>query len=91
MNKAGFVDLVTSKVDLTKKDTEKVINATIESIIELLTQGEKVQFMGFGSFEVRTRNARQERNPKTGETVHVESMNVPVFKAGKLLKDSVNK
>ncbi|HHV78571.1 MAG TPA: HU family DNA-binding protein [Firmicutes bacterium] len=91
MNKAELVDVVASKTGLSKKDSEKAVNATIEGIQEALAKGEKVSLIGFGTFEVRERAARKGRNPKTGEEIRIEATRVPMFRAGKLLKDNVVK
>ena len=91
MNKAELVSAVAEKAGLSKKDSEKAINAAFESITETLAAGEKVQLVGFGSFEVKKRAARIGRNPKTKESIEIPASVVPVFKAGKALKDSVAK
>jgi DNA-binding protein HU-beta len=86
------MDLVASvaeKTDLTKKETEKVVSAVLDSIEEALAQGDKVQLVGFGTFEIRERAARVGRNPRTGEEIEIAATRVPVFKAGKGLKDAV--
>lgn len=89
MNKSELVGLVAEKVDLTKKDTEKVVSAVFASIEESLRKGEKVQVMGFGTFDVQARKEREGRNPATGEIIQIPAVKVPVFKAGKALKSSV--
>lgn len=91
MNKSDLINAVASKAELTKKDAEAAVSAVISSISEALTSGESVQLVGFGTFEVRDRAAKQGRNPKTGEPITVPAAKVPAFKAGKALKDSVNK
>ena len=91
MNKAELVSAVAEKAGLSKKDSEKAINAAFESITETLAAGEKVQLVGFGSFEVKKRAARIGRNPKTKESIEIPASVVPVFKAGKALKDAVAK
>ena len=91
MNKTELVKSIAEKADITQKDAEKVLNAVTASIEEALAKGEKVQLVGFGTFEVRERNARTGRNPKTGEEIKIEAAKVPAFKAGKALKDSVAK
>ena len=83
MNKTELIAAVAEKADLSKKD------ATVDTITEALTQGEKVQLVGFGSFEVKTRAARVGRNPRTGEEIPISEAKLPVFKAGKALKDAV--
>ena len=89
MNKAELIAAVAEKADLSKKDAEAAITATVDAITEALTQGEKVQLVGFGSFEVKSRAARTGRNPRTKEVVEIPASKVPVFKAGKALKDAV--
>ena len=77
------------KAELSKKDAEAAITATIDAITEALSQDEKVQLVGFGSFEVKARAERVGRNPKTKETIKIPASKTPVFKAGKALKDSI--
>ena len=89
MNKTELIAAVAEKADLSKKDAEAAITAAVDAIAEALTQGEKVQLVGFGSFEVKTRAARVGRNPKTGEEIPIAEAKLPVFKAGKALKDAV--
>ncbi len=91
MNKAELVNAISEKASLSKKDAEKVLAAFTETVTESLTAGEKVQIVGFGSFEVVNRAARTARNPRTGEAVEIAASKAPAFKAGKALKDSVNK
>ena len=91
MNKTELIAAVAEKADLSKKDAEAAITATVDAITEALTQGEKVQLVGFGSFEVKKRAARVGRNPKTKESIEIPASVVPVFKAGKALKDAVAK
>ena len=91
MNKAELVAAVEEKAGLSKKDSEKAINAAFDSITAALAGGEKVQLVGFGAFEVKERNARVGRNPKTKEEIEIPASRVAVFKAGKALKDSVAK
>ena len=90
MKKNEFVALVAEKADLSKKDAEKAVNAVLDSIEEVLASGDKVQFVGFGSFEVKVRPARTGRNPQTNEPMEIKESKNPVFKAGKMLKDKVN-
>ncbi|WP_201786452.1 HU family DNA-binding protein [Neomoorella mulderi] len=88
------MDLVASvaeKTDLTKKDAEKVVSAVLASIEEALAQGDKVQLVGFGTFEIKERAARVGRNPRTGEEIEIAATRVPVFKAGKALREAVAK
>ena len=89
MNKTELIAAVAEKADLSKKDAEAAITATVDAIAEALTQGEKVQLVGFGSFEVKTRAARVGRNPRNGEEIPISEAKLPVFKAGKALKDAV--
>ncbi len=89
MNKAELISSVAEKTALTKKDVEKTIGALIETIEETLAKGEKVQLVGFGTFEIRHRAARKGRNPQTGEEIHIDATRVPVFKAGKTLRNAV--
>jgi len=91
MNKSELVASVAEKTDLTKKDAEKAVNALFDSIQEALAKGQKVQLVGFGTFEVRKRAARKGRNPQTGQVIQIKAAKVPAFKAGKALKDAVLK
>lgn len=91
MNKAELIAAVAEKTGLSKKDSEAVVSATIEVITESLAQGEKVQLVGFGSFETKARAARIGRNPRTKEEIKIPASKLPVFKAGKALKDTVSK
>ena len=91
MNKTELVAAVAEKVGLTKKDAERVVNATVETITETLIKGEKVQISGFGNFEVKAREARVGRNPRTKETIQIPATRLPQFKASKTLKDTVAK
>ena len=92
MNKSELVASVAAKTGLTKKDTEITVNAAIEALEAELKKGGKVQLIGCGTFEVKARKARQGRNPqKPGEVVKIPASKAPVFKAGKALKDAVNK
>ena len=88
MNKAELINAVAASADVSKKDTEAVITAMLDTITEALKQGDKVQLVGFGSFEVKKRAARIGRNPRTKEEIEIPATVLPVFKAGKLLKDS---
>ena len=90
MNKTELVANVAEKAGLSKKDAEKALSAVIESVEEALVEGDKVQLIGFGTFEVKDRAARTGRNPQTGKEINIPASNTPVFKAGKALKDSVN-
>jgi len=91
MNKGELVAALAAKTELTKKDSETALNGLIEVISEALTKGDKVQLIGFGTFEAKSRPARTARNPRTGESVKIAASKAPVFKAGKALKDAVNK
>ena len=91
MNKAELIAAVADKGGFTKKDAEKAVNTTMDVITKALKKGEKVQLIGFGTFEVRKRKARTGRNPrKPGEVIKIPASKAPVFKAGKALKDAVN-
>ncbi|WP_298030001.1 HU family DNA-binding protein [uncultured Dysosmobacter sp.] len=91
MNKAELINAVATAADVSKKDAEAVISATLDTITAALKEGEKVQLVGFGSFEVKPRAARLGRNPQTRKPVEIPASKVPVFKAGKALKDAVAK
>ncbi len=91
MNKTELIAAVAAKAELSKKDAEKALNATIDTITAALVEGEKVQLVGFGSFETKTREARTGRNPRTGENIEIAASRTPAFKAGKALKDKVAK
>lgn len=91
MNKTELVAVVAQKAGLTKKDAERVVNATVETIAENLVKGEKVQISGFGIFEVKEREARVGRNPRTKQAIQIPATRLPAFKASKTLKDSVAK
>ena len=91
MNKAELVAAVAEKTALSKKDSEKAVNAAFEAVTEALVAGGKVQLVGFGSFETKERNARIGRNPRTKEEIEIPASRVPAFKAGKALKDAVAK
>lgn len=88
MNKSDLVSMIAAKSNLTKKDSESALNAFIESVQTSLKKGEKIQLVGFGTFEVRSRSARTGINPRTKETIKIPASKAPVFKAGKALKDS---
>lgn len=90
MTKAELVDGVSRSSGLSKKDAEVIVQTVLDSIIESLQQGEKVELRGFGSFRLRERSPRQGRNPKTGEKVQVPAKKVPYFKPGKELKELIN-
>lgn len=90
MNKAEFVTEVSERAELSKKDTEKALKAFTDVIGAELKKGGKVQLVGFGTFEVSKRSAREGRNPQTGKQIVIAASNVPKFKAGKALKDFIN-
>lgn len=90
MNKTELVAAMAEKTELSKKDAEKALKAFTDVVAEELTKGEKIQLVGFGTFEVVDRPAREGRNPKTGETMKIAASKAPKFKAGKALKDVVN-
>ncbi len=90
MNKSELIAAIAAKTGETKKSAEATVNAFIETVTEALTKGDKVQLVGFGSFEVRKRAARKGRNPQTKEEIKIPASKAPVFKAGKALKDLVN-
>lgn len=89
MNKMELISAIAEKAELSKKDAEKALTAVVESISEALQAGDKVQLIGFGSFEIKNREARIGRNPKTKEEIRIPASKTPVFKAGKALKDKV--
>lgn len=91
MNKAELVAAIAEKTELSKKDSEKALKAFIDVVTEELVKGEKVQLVGFGTFEVAKRAARTGRNPQTKKTIKIKASKAPKFKAGKALKDVVNK
>ena len=90
MNKAELVAAVAEKAEISKKDAEAAVQAFTDVVAEELKKGEKVQLVGFGTFEVQHRAAREGRNPLTKETIKIAASNAPKFKAGKALKDSLN-
>lgn len=90
MNKAELVAAIAEKTELSKKDSEKALKAFIDVVTEELTKGEKIQLVGFGTFEVAERAAREGRNPQTGATMNIPASKAPKFKAGKALKDMLN-
>ena len=91
MNKAELVSAVAEKAEMSKKDAEKAVSAVFATIEQSLAQSEKVQLVGFGTFEVKDRAERTGRNPQTKETILIPAAKVPGFKAGKALKDAVQK
>ena len=91
MNKTELVAAIAAKTELSKKNAEKAVAAVLETVAETLAAGEKVQLVGFGTFETREREARTAKNPRTGEPVEVAASRVPAFKAGQALKTKVAK
>ena len=89
MNKTDLINAVAANANLTKKDAEAAVNAFTSAVAESLKKGEKVQLIGFGTFEVRERGARTGRNPQTGATIEIAASKVPAFVAGKGLKDAI--
>ena len=90
MNKHELVSAIAQNAELSKKDADKALSAAIEAITKALAEGDKVQVVGFGTFEVRERAERTGKNPRTGEVIEIAASKVPAFKAGKALKDVVN-
>ena len=90
MNKTELIAAVAQEAEMTKKDAEKAVNAVFGSVQKALVEGEKVQLIGFGTFEVKSRSARVGRNPQTGIEIKIAASKVPTFKAGKGLKEVVN-
>lgn len=89
MNKTELIEAVANATELTKKDASKAVDAVFDTILNALKNGEKVQLIGFGNFEVRDRAARKGRNPQTGEEIEIPASKVPAFKPGKALKEAV--
>lgn len=89
VNKNDLIAVVAERAGLTKKDSEKAVNALIDSIQDALQKGDKVSLVGFGTFETRARGARTGRNPQTGQTITIPASRVPAFKAGKSLRDAI--
>lgn len=90
MNKTDLVNVVAQETEFTKKDVEEVVNATLAAIADALKNGDKVQLIGFGNFEVKEVAEREGRNPRTGETIKIEAAKKPAFSASKVLKDLIN-
>jgi len=90
MNKTEFIDAVSASADMSKASVTKTLEAMIDVVADTLKGGDQVTIVGFGTFLVRRREAREGRNPRTGETMQIAASNVPAFKAGKALKDAVN-
>lgn len=89
MNKGELVDRISQKATVTKKQADAVLSAAVETIMEAVSEGDKVTLVGFGSFERRDRKQREGRNPKTGEKMNIPATKVPAFSAGKLFKEKV--
>ncbi len=89
MNKSELVDAIAAKASTTKKEADAVLTAVVDSIIEAVSAGEKVTLVGFGTFEARQRQAREGRNPSTGQPIQIPATTVPAFSAGKLFKEKV--
>ena len=90
MNKTELITAIAESADISKKDSEKALKAFVDVVTEELKKGEKVQLVGFGTFEVSERAAREGRNPQTGKTMKIEACKAPKFKAGKAHKDAIN-
>ena len=90
MNKSDLINALADKAQISKKDAEKFVGAFVDTVTDSLAKGDKVQLIGFGTFEVKSRPARVARNPRTGEEIKIEASKAPAFKAGKALKDTVN-
>ncbi len=91
MNKTELIEAIAGQTGLKKKDAEAAVVAFVNAVETALAKGEKVQLVGFGTFETKTRGAREGRNPKTGETIKIAASKYPAFSAGKAFKDAVNK
>lgn len=91
MNKTELIDEIARKADISKAAAARVLDATIETVISTVSKGEPVSILGFGGFEARKRNARNGKNPKTGDMIKIAASTVPAFKPGKSFKDAVNK
>jgi len=89
VNKAELIDAVASKADVSKVAAGRAVDAVVESVTKALKKGDQVTLVGFGTFSVRKRAARQGRNPQTGETIRIKASKTPAFKAGKAFKDAV--
>ena len=90
MNKSELIAALAEKTELSKKDAEKALNAFVDVVSDSLAKGDKVQLIGFGTFDVKARPARTARNPRTGAEIKIAATKAPAFKAGKALKDKVN-
>lgn len=90
MNKSELIDAIAEKADIPKVDATRILEVTLDSLVNALKQGDSVALVGFGTFSVKQRAARDGRNPQTGQMIRIAASNVPSFKAGKTLKDAVN-
>lgn len=90
MNKSELITALAAKTELSRKDAEKTLTAFIDTVTDTLSAGDKIQLIGFGTFEVKERPARAARNPRTGEEIQIAASRAPAFKAGKALKEKVN-
>lgn len=90
MNKSELIDAIAASADIPKAQATRALDAVIESVTNALKQDDQVSLVGFGTFSVKTRNARSGRNPKTGETIEIPAAKIPAFKPGKALKDACN-
>ncbi|MBR6965568.1 MAG: HU family DNA-binding protein [Clostridia bacterium] len=90
MNKSELIAALAEKTEFSKKDAEKALNAFVEAVSDSLVKGDKVQLIGFGTFDVKERPARVARNPRTGDEIKIAASKAPAFKPGKALKDKVN-
>ena len=90
MNKSELIAAVAAQANISKKDADAAVNAVVNAVTEALKQGDKVQLVGFGTFEVRERGARTGRDPRSGKNIEIPASKAPAFKAGKALKDAVN-
>ena len=90
MNKTELIAAVAEKAGISKKDADAAVNTTLDTIVEMVAAGDKVQLVGFGTFEPRERSAKTGKNPRTGESIEIPASKIPAFKAGKALKDIVN-
>lgn len=91
VNKQMFIEKIAEKCEISKKDAAVCVNAVFDTVTEIMVNGDKLQLIGFGTFETSTRAAREGKNPRTGETVKIAASTAPKFKPGKALKDAVNK
>ena len=90
MNKTELIAAVAEKAGISKKDADAAVNPTLDTIVEMVAAGDKVQLVGFGTFEPRERSAKTGKNPRTGESIEIPASKIPAFKAGKAFKDIVN-